>query len=122
MPKTTVVLSISLILLGLGAYLGTGLTSVTALIPAFFGLPLLILGLLARKDHLRKHTMHGAAGLALIGFLGTVSGLFKVFVLLGGGAVERPSAVVVQALMALLCAIFIALSVRSFVHARRSRS
>lgn len=120
MPRTTVALGILLVLLGLGAYFGTGRTSATALIPAFFGLPLLILGLLARKDHLRKHTMHGAAGLALIGFLGTASGLFKVFVLLGGGAVERPAAAVVQAFMALLCAIFIVLSIRSFVLARRS--
>ena len=122
MPRTTVVLSILLILLGLGAYFGAGRSSVTALIPAFFGLPLLILGLLARKDQLRKHTMHVAAGLALIGFLGTVPGLYKVFALLGGGAVERPAAVVVQAIMALMCAIFIALSIRSFVLARRSRS
>ena len=122
MPRTTVALGILLIILGLAAYLGTGRSSATALIPAFFGLPLLVLGLLGHKDHLRKHAMHAAAGLALIGFLGTVSGLYEAFVLLGGGAVERPAAAVVQALMALMCAIFIALSIRSFVHARRSRS
>lgn len=122
MPRTTVALGILLILLGLAAYFGTGRSSPTALIPAFFGLPLLVLGFLGHKDHLRKHSMHVAAALALIGFLGTVSGLYEAFVLLGGGAVERPAATVVQALMALLCAIFIALSIRSFVLARRSRS
>src|SRR5262249_47139153 len=39
----------------------------TALIPAGFGLVLAILGVLARKDNLRKHVMHLAAMVGLIG-------------------------------------------------------
>src|SRR5581483_1239793 len=59
------------LLIGLGAwgYLGAEAEhrSVTALIPAFFGLALVLLGLLAFKEHLRKHVMHLAAMIGLIG-------------------------------------------------------
>ncbi len=47
MAKITIGLGIVLIALGFGSYFGTGQASVTALIPAFFGLPLLLLGLVA---------------------------------------------------------------------------
>ncbi len=47
MANVTIGLGIVLLALGLGSYFGSGRTSVTALIPAFFGLPLLVLGWLA---------------------------------------------------------------------------
>ena len=123
MPNATVGLGVLLILLGLFAFFGSGQESVTALIPAFFGLPLLILGLLARaRDAWRKHAMHAAAAIALLGLLGTITGVPKLLTLLGGGEVARPTAAVVQSVMALLCAIFVALAVRSFMAARRARS
>lgn len=122
MSSYAILFSILLLLLGLGSYFGTGQTSVTALIPAFFGLPLLLTGLLGRKEKLRQHAMHAAALLALLGLLGTVGGIFKLFVLLGGGTVERPAAALVQTLMALLCAVFLGLCIRSFIDARRRRA
>ncbi len=57
MANVTIGLGIVLLALGLGSYFGTGRTSVTALIPAFFGLPLLALGWLALKENVRKHAM-----------------------------------------------------------------
>lgn len=121
MPQVTIGYGLILILLGLAAYFSSGGASVTALIPAFFGLPVLIAGLLARKENLLKHAMHAAAVLALLGFLGTVPGLVKVFTLLGGGTVGRPSAVIVQAVMAVLSLIFLILCIRSFIQARKAR-
>lgn len=109
-----------LILLGLVAYFGLGRESLTALIPTFFGIPVAILGLLAANQSLRRHVMHGAAALGLIGFLGTVSGLVQAARGLGGAELERPEAVGVQSVMAVLSAVFVALCVRSFVHARRT--
>ncbi len=47
MAKITFGLGLVLIVLGLGAYFGTGRESLTALIPAFFGLPLALLGVVA---------------------------------------------------------------------------
>ncbi len=121
MAKLTIVLGIIFILLGLFAYFGLSAESVTALIPTFFGIPFLILGLLAQKENLYKHAMHGAAVLALLGFLGTMGGLFQFISMLGGTQVERSDAVTVQALMAILCLFFVILSVKSFIDARRAK-
>jgi hypothetical protein len=120
--KITILFGILLFVLGIGGYLGTGQTSLTALIPSAFGLVFLLLGLLARGENLRRHAMHAAAALALLGFLGTARAIAQVFTLLGGGTVERPQAVPLQALMAVLCAVFAALCVRSFIQARRART
>ena len=121
MAKTTIIFGVLLVFLGLGSYFGTGRTSLTALIPAGFGLILLILGLLARREALRPHAMHAAAALGLLGILGTASAIPKLLKLLAGTPLERPQAAFVQALMAGLCAAFVALCVRSFIQARRAR-
>ena len=120
MAKITIGLGLVLIALGIGSYFGTGRASVTALIPAFFGVPLLLLGLLALKESMRKHAMHIAAVMGLLGFGGTVGGLMKLPVLLTGGELERPAAVAVQAAMAIVCFVFVLLCVWSFIKARRA--
>ncbi len=116
----TIVYGLLLIVLGIGSYFGTGQESKTALIPALFGVPILLSGVVALQDHLRKHAMHAAAALALLGFIGSSPGLVKVFTLLGGGEVARSNAVIAQAVMALLSLVFLVLCVRSFINARRS--
>lgn len=65
--------------------------------------------------------MHGAAVLNLIGFAGTVSGLIKIFKMLGGAETARPAAVTVQAIMAILCLIFLIFAIKSFIDARKNR-
>lgn len=119
------ILSISygiiLILMGLVSYFGIGSESITALIPAFIGIPMLILGWLGLNDKYLKHAMHGAAVLMLLGFFGTVGGLIKFFKMLGGIQPERLAAVIVQAIMALMCLVFLIFAVKSFIDARKSR-
>jgi hypothetical protein len=111
-----------LIVLGAGFYFGTGQVSHTALIPAGFGVVLLLLGLIALKVHLRKHAMHLAAMVGLFGFLGgAIMGLPKLPELLSGTA-ARPAAVIEQLIMAAVCVLFVALCIRSFIVARRSRT
>jgi hypothetical protein len=66
--------------------------------------------------------MHVAVVLALLGFLGSVRGVGGAIALASGEEVARPAAAVVQALMAVLCAIFLALAIKSFFDARRGRS
>ncbi|MDR8390338.1 hypothetical protein NC796_04240 [Aliifodinibius sp. S!AR15-10] len=121
MEKFTRVFGIILIILGLASYFGTGMVSITALIPAFFGVVFLILGLAARKESLYKHVMHGAAVLALLGLFGSAGGLLNVVYMIGGSSVERPSAAISQAIMALLCIIFIGAAVKSFINARKAK-
>jgi uncharacterized membrane protein len=122
MAKLSIGLGVVLILLGLISYFGISSESVTALIPAFIGVPMLLLGFLALNEKYKKHAMHGAAVLMLIGFGGTISGLIKFFRMIGGENFERPSAITVQAIMAVLCLIFLILAIKSFIDARRGKS
>jgi hypothetical protein len=121
MARLTILLGIALILLGLGGYFGTGRESFTALIPVLFGLPLLILGLLALRHAASKVAMHIAVVIAVLGFAGTVRGLLKLPALLSRPEeLERPAAVGVQSAMAVLCLLFAAACIGSFIAARRS--
>lgn len=118
MPQLTLILGLLLILLGAGGYLGTGTESVTALIPTFFGVPFVLLGLLARKDNLRMHAMHVASLLALLGLIGAlVRPARKLF----AGELSFSTALASQAAMALLCGAFLVLCIKSFVDARLRR-
>lgn len=124
MAKFSIVFGIILIILGLVSYFGISSESITALIPAFLGIPILILGFLALNEKYLKHAMHGAAVLVLLGFGGTVGGLIKFFRMLGGEVFESPSpsALTVQAIMAILCLIFLIFAIKSFIDARRKKS
>jgi hypothetical protein len=122
MPRTTSLFGILFLVLGIAGYLLSGAESVTALIPAFLGAVFLLAGWLAQREHLRKHVMHVAVALGLLAFLGTVRALPKVFAMLGGETVDRPAAVVSQALMAVLSLAYVALGVKSFIDARKARA
>ena len=125
MPSTSIICGILLILIGLAGYLygmANGNASLTAFIPAVFGLVLVILGFIGKsKESLRKHVMHGAVLFGLLGFLATVSSFLKIPALLNGTA-ERPSAVVAQLAMSVVCLGFVILCVRSFIDARKNRT
>jgi hypothetical protein len=113
-----------LILLGLVGYLspdtlgdpGDKGTSPTALIPAFVGAILLVCGLVVMAaPHLRKHMMHVAAAVGLLGALGGIMPLMR-------SKMDFSKASAVSGLlMILLCALFVVLCVRSFVLARVAR-
>ena len=120
MASTTIALGVTLIILGLAGYFLTGMVSITALIPAFFGIVIALAGLIARDERKRKHAMHAAVLVALVGFLGSARGLLQIGDALNGTA-ERPAAVIAQSLMALLTLGYIILAVRSFVAARRGK-
>jgi len=116
MASTTIGIGAFLILLGLGGYFGSGMASVTALIPAFFGVLLAALGYLARDEAKRKAAMHLAAG---VGLLGMVGSLIRPIRALGAGAALN-FAIAMQLIMGAALALFVALCVRSFVNARRA--
>ena len=121
MPSTTIALGVALIILGLAGYFLTGAVSLTALIPAAFGLVIAVAGLMARDERKRQHAMHAAVVVALLGFLGSVRGLLQIGAVFDGTA-ARPAAVIAQTIMAVLTLGYIVLAVRSFVQARRRRA
>lgn len=131
MPAVSIVFGVLLIALGVWSYWGGVLglweplgfpspekLSGTALIPAYVGAALVVLGLLAFKEILLKHAMHAAAMLGLVGFLAAGSRLIAG--LMSKGKVEGVGGVSLTA-MTLLCAVFLALCVNSFIQARRRR-
>lgn len=121
MASTTIALGVTLIIVGLAGYFLTGMASVTALIPAFFGIVIALAGLIARDERKRKHAIHAAVVVALLGFLGSVRGLLQIGDVFDGTA-ARPAAVISQTIMALLTLGYIVMAVRSFIAARRSRA
>ena len=117
MPNTTIILGSLLILIGLIGY-GYGWTmtehaSPTALIPAALGIVMMVLGFVAKANEgLRKHLMHAAVLVALVGFVMTAWRLLKMseFVV--------SAALISQLATALVCLLIVILAVRSFVAAR----
>ncbi len=128
MANVAVLVGSLLTILGLYSYFGRDTHSVTALIPAFLGLPLFLLGTLSYKDAFRKHAMHTAVLIALLGFLGcAVMAVPKIPTLVSEGKVLRADgkdatyALVVQLVTGVLCLAFVGLGVNSFIQARRRR-
>lgn len=112
--NVTIGLGALLILLGLGGYFGSGRVSKTALIPAFFGVPILALGLAALRADWHDYALYAALVLAALGFLGAGRGLPGLVRLLAGKEVKRPAAAVAQSVMALLCLAFVVYGIWSF--------
>jgi len=119
-PTVSVVFGLLLIALGVWGYWGGDLglweplgfsapekLSGTALIPAYIGLVLVALGLLAFKESLLKHAMHLAS---VVGLLGLVAALGRILVIGQIRGVGGTSLLT----MTLLCAVFVALCIHSF--------
>jgi hypothetical protein len=77
----------------------------------------LIIALVGRSPESRKHAMHAAVALALVGLIGTLP---RIIPALRAGDIQRP-AVVAQIAMAVILLVYVALGVRSFIAARRAR-
>lgn len=122
MSNTTIGFGAALILVGLFGYFGTETRPPTALIPAAFGFLLIAFGIIARNEKMRKHAMHAAAVVGVLGFFGSVGGLWQGIMMLTGQTVERPEAAIAKSIMALLCLAFVILTVKSFIAARKARA
>ncbi len=102
----------------------SGTQSVTAWIPAFFGLPITAMGIVAartRSERHRKNAMHITAVLALLGTLGGLRAVPGLVAALSGGFAGSSVALLAQLALFALCALLLALCVRSFIAARRAR-
>jgi len=115
MARLSIIIGSLLVLLGVGFYVGLGATSLTALIPAFAGAPILILGCVALKESVRKHAMHGVAMLSLLGLL---LPLGRLGMQLARGAEVRSTVLTSLLLMAGLSGFLLIACVRSFINAR----
>jgi uncharacterized membrane protein HdeD (DUF308 family) len=125
MPRLTFLFGVLLIVYGIFTFVESVTKSPTAAMPAYFGVFLVLLGAVALKSNLRKHAMHAAAVVGLIGVVGgLVMGASKLPALLTGSPalddINRHKAIA-QNMLALICAIYVALCVNSFIQARMLR-
>lgn len=104
-------------LIGYGYGLSDGAASVTALIPAFFGIVIMACGHFAMAEGRRKLMMHIAVAIGLLGFIAALGAVFRKGMpeTFGVGTLS-------QIAMAVICFIFVALCVRSFIAARSSNA
>jgi hypothetical protein len=121
MPTVAIVCGVLLILIGAAGYINGVMTeraSWTALIPAFIGIALALLGVLSgMKENLRKHLMHVAVVIALLGFIATAGRLIMRL-----SELTVSPAVLSQASTAIVCLAFMILAIRSFAAARRGNN
>jgi multisubunit Na+/H+ antiporter MnhF subunit len=119
MPKVTIITGLILIALGLVGYfvLGGDAPSKTALIPAFFGVPIAGLGLLAMRPNARKIAMHIAVVLGLLGFIAPLGRVIPVAI---KGELQLVASTFMLISMAVVCLVFVVLCVRSFMAARKA--
>ena len=113
--KLSLIVGILLIGLGVILYISTGSKSLTAMIPSFFGLPILLCGIIARNENKRKMAAHIAV---LFGLLGTLGGLgmgMKKIITNDVGA-----AAVGMVTMGLICLFYIIACIKSFIAARKA--
>lgn len=124
MAKTTIVLGVVLILLGMLGFVSTGSQHPTSLIPAAVGFILSLLGLFSLTEDAKKRMlyMHIAVTIGLLGFLGTAWSIVQYIEMLGGRQFPHPIAVEEKAAMAAILLFFVLFCVRSFITARRSRA
>ncbi len=115
-PRLTLLVGGALVVEGLGFYLGTGMTSMTSLIPAFFGIPLIAMSIMATRQPERSHFwMHIAVVFGLLTFLG---GLMGIKGLLSN---DLSASTIAQLLMIVMGGVYTFACIRSFTHARKAR-
>lgn len=123
MAWPTIICGALLVLVGIVGY-GTSEVQPppkTALIPAFLGAALIVCGVLAFKDNLRKHVMHLAA---VIGLFGVIGGFMPLVRQLTNPEKEfNPMAksAIAGELTILVCAVFVGMCVNSFIQAKKAR-
>lgn len=117
MPGLSIGIGIVLILQGIITYFISDTRSLTALIPAIFGVLLAIFGFVGQKPSLRKHAMHGAATVALLGLFGSLGRAIPALVKGASVGLGLGS----QLFMGVLLLIFLILCIRSFINARIAR-
>ena len=124
MPQFALLVGGLLTVLGIGGYLlgfslGNEYASPTALIPAGVGVVILICGLVGlRNEPARKHAMHAAVAIALLGAIFSLVPLFRRIL---NPEVDTTWLTQLSVIgMLLLCIVFVVAGVASFMRAARS--
>ena len=102
-----------LILLGVAAFYGSGFEDINALLPSFFGVFFAIFGLLARKESLHDYMIRAGLGFAVIAALIGIPGILDIIGNLIGKDVAITPASYSRLALFLMCAMYIAASIKN---------
>ncbi len=102
MIRQTMGVGVVMVILGVAAYLLTGMVSVTALIPSFFGVVIAGLGLFALKAMPKNKSKPLLIGAMVVSVLGVLGPAGRVLPPLFRGELELGAATVVQIVFAVL--------------------
>ena len=114
MANHAISFGVALVIVGLYGYFGYDPQSLTALIPAVVGLLLVISGIAGQADTRRKHAMHVAATVSLLGAFAAWGRAIATLT-------QGKDANTMVLLMGIICTLFVYLCIRSFTAARKAR-
>ena len=100
--RVGIAIGVLLVVLGVAAYVLSDFASITALLPAVFGVVCVFLGRLGLETDRDRQVGIGLGILAAVGMAGSIQGLGAGVSLLMGEAVENPIAAGSQSIMAIL--------------------
>lgn len=103
-----IILGIVLVVVGVGSYVLSDFASITALIPAVFGVLIAILGMVGYLGTDRQRlAAYGIGLLAVLGVLGSTRGIPDIIALLTGEAVESTISAVSQGTIIIICLVLL---------------
>ena len=115
-PRIAIINGILLSFWGLASYIISDMSSITAMIPTFMGVPMLILGLLSQRDENKSHRyMHACMVIALI------MTLSPPLMFAGMGIPDSSLTLASNLVLFLVGVIFMICGIMSFRHARLLR-
>jgi len=123
MAIPTMITGLLLIVIGIYGYTSQdpdGKVSITAGIPAMLGFAIGLCGLVSLSEKFRKHAMHFAVTLGLIGAAGSPYPIIKA-VIKGVEFELTDPKIITAASSTLVCLVFVGMSVNSFVQVRKAR-
>ncbi len=89
--------------------------------PMMFGIPLLFAGVVGLNPHRRKHAMHAAAAVAMVGTIGGGANALVSTVRHFTGIATNPLGLQTIIVMTSLCLIYLLISIYSFLTVRRKK-
>lgn len=118
MPNLGIIYGLFLVGIGVFGYAKSGGASVTALIPAFLGVPVVILSWFAKRPRFTKIGMHICVVIALAGFAATAKDALGF---ISGKVFANELAAYSKTFTCLLSLLFFLLSVADFARVRRAK-
>lgn len=108
----TIGYGVVLALVGVIAYVTSGGSSITALIPTFIGIPIVLAGVAATRPKFRSNALYFALGLSALMIGGSFRGIIGLFeALTGGRAITTP--MLIQLGLVVLAIAFIIVAIRA---------